>query len=154
MKFRLIRQQDFTTGLFFLVTGSLFAWGSLSYKIGTAMRMGPGYFPLVLGALLAVIGLFLAARNARVDLTREESQLIEKPCLRSLLLIGVAMLVFAFSLQSLGLIVATVGLVVVSGIASQAFCWKEIGVLSTSLAAFASIVFSWALGLPLQVFPA
>jgi hypothetical protein len=154
MKLRLIRQQDFTAGLFFLITGALFAYGSLAYKLGSAMRMGPGYFPLALGLLLALIGLVIAARNARVELDQDEASLIEKPCLRSLLLIGVAMLIFAFALQILGLIIATVALVVISGIAYRSFCWKEISALSTGLAAFASIVFSWALGLPLQVFPA
>lgn len=154
MKLRLIRQQEFAAGLFFFITGALFAYGSLAYKLGSAMRMGPGYFPLALGLLLALIGVTLAARNARLELSRDEASLIEKPCLRSVLLIGVAMLIFAFTLQTLGLIVATIGLVVVSGIAYRAFCWKEISALSASLAAFSSIVFSWALGLPLQVFPA
>lgn len=154
MKIHPIRHRDFAAGLFFLTVGGLFAWASSAYKLGTAMRMGPGYFPLVLGLLLALLGLLLLARNARFSLGADRSRLIEKPCLRSLSLIGVSMLAFAFALQTAGLVVATVALVAVSGIAYRAFRWREISLLSGGLAAFAVVVFAYGLGLPLQVLPA
>lgn len=154
MKIRLIRQRDFAAGLFFLILGALVAQGATAYNIGNAMRMGPGYFPLVLGVLQALIGLTLVVRNARISLVHDRSRWIEKPCLRSLSLIGLAMLVFAFALQTAGLVVATLGLVAISGVAYKSFCWKELGLLSGSLAAFVVIVFAWGLGLPLQVLPA
>ena len=49
-------QKDFFSGLMFLVVGGAFAWGATSYSIGTGARMGPGYFPLLLGVLLAILG--------------------------------------------------------------------------------------------------
>jgi Tripartite tricarboxylate transporter TctB family len=49
-------QKDFFAGLMFLVVGALFAIGATRYNVGTAARMGPGYFPLLLGILLAVLG--------------------------------------------------------------------------------------------------
>jgi hypothetical protein len=154
MKIRLIGQRDFAAGLLFFTFGSLIAWSSTSYQIGTAMRMGPGYFPFVLGLLLALLGLLVIARNARLDLGHEESRRIEKPCLRSLSLIGISMLVFAFALHTAGLVVATVGLVVISGIAYRSFSWQELGLLSGALASFAVLVFAYGLGLPLPVLPA
>ena len=53
-------QKDFLSGLMFLVVGGIFAWGATSYSIGTGARMGPGYFPLLLGVLLAVLGAIVA----------------------------------------------------------------------------------------------
>lgn len=151
--FRLIRQQDFAAGLLFLVLGVGVAWGSTAYKLGTAMRMGPGYFPLLLGIAQALLGMVLIARNLRFDLGSEDPSLVERPCLRSLALIGISMLVFAFALQKAGLIVATIGLVVISGWAYPAFRWKELGLLGIVLASFASLVFAYGLGLPLRIFP-
>ena len=53
-------QKDFYSGLMFAVVGAAFALGSTNYSIGTAARMGPGYFPLVLGILLALLGVGIA----------------------------------------------------------------------------------------------
>ena len=52
-------QKDFFAGLMFMGVGGAFAWGATTYNIGTGARMGPGYFPLILGILLAVIGLVI-----------------------------------------------------------------------------------------------
>ena len=48
--------RSFLSGLMFLVVGGIFAWGATSYSIGTGARMGPGYFPMMLGILLALLG--------------------------------------------------------------------------------------------------
>ncbi|MDP3170649.1 MAG: tripartite tricarboxylate transporter TctB family protein, partial [Polaromonas sp.] len=49
-------QKDFFAGLMFMGVGVAFAWGATNYNVGTGARMGPGYFPLMLGVLMAVIG--------------------------------------------------------------------------------------------------
>jgi hypothetical protein len=49
-------QVDFFAGLMFLVVGGLFAIGAQKYNVGSAARMGPGYFPMLLGILLAILG--------------------------------------------------------------------------------------------------
>jgi len=49
-------QKDFFSGLLFMGVGVAFAWGATTYTVGTGARMGPGYFPLMLGVLLAVLG--------------------------------------------------------------------------------------------------
>jgi len=154
MKIRLIRHQDFVAGLMFCSVGLATAYASSNYALGTAMRMGPGYFPLVLGILLAGLGVVQAAHSLKLDISSDESRLIEKPCLRSLSLIGAGMLLFAFSLSTAGLLLSTLGLVVISGIAYRQFRWHELGLLSTGLAIFAVTVFVYGLGLPFQVLPA
>lgn len=154
MKIRLIRHQDFVAGLMFCTAGLATAYASSNYALGTAMRMGPGYFPLVLGLLLAGLGVVQAAHSLKLDISSDESRLIEKPCLRSLSLIGAGMLLFAFSLSTAGLLLSTLGLVIISGIAYRQFRWHELGLLSTGLAIFAVTVFVYGLGLPFQVLPA
>ena len=55
-------QKDFFSGLMFMLVGIAFAWGATSYNVGTGARMGPGYFPLVLGVLMAFLGLVIAIK--------------------------------------------------------------------------------------------
>ena len=56
----LVSQRDFLSGLMFMIVGSSFAWGAVDYEIGQAARMGPGYFPLILGVILAILGAIIA----------------------------------------------------------------------------------------------
>src|SRR3954471_22847484 len=60
-------QKDFFSGLMFLVVGIAFAWGATSYTVGEGARMGPGYFPLILGCVLAAIGLFVLFESMVVE---------------------------------------------------------------------------------------
>ena len=53
-------QKDFFSGLLYTLVGAAFAYGATSYNIGTGARMGPGYFPLLLGSILAIIGASIA----------------------------------------------------------------------------------------------
>jgi len=55
----ILSQKDFFAGLLYAVVGGAFAIGATGYNLGTAARMGPGYFPLMLGVLLGVIGLYI-----------------------------------------------------------------------------------------------
>ena len=60
-------QKDFLSGLMFLAVGGIFAWGATSYPIGTGARMGPGYFPLLLGVLLAILGAIILLGSLIVE---------------------------------------------------------------------------------------
>ena len=60
-------QQDFFAGLMFLVVGGGFAWGATTYNVGTGARMGPGYFPLMLGILLAILGAIIMLKALVVE---------------------------------------------------------------------------------------
>lgn len=151
MHFRINNHQNFFTGIFFSTLGSIVAYGSLKYPLGSAMRMGPGYFPLLLAATLVVIGLFVIAQALAID--NAETRRIESLSLRPITLIAAGVLLFAFSVQSLGLIVATIGLVTVSGVAYKGFRWSELAILGLTLSAFAVGVFAYGLRLPFQALP-
>ena len=56
-------QRDFTAGLLFSAFGVAFAWGATTYNVGSGARMGPGYFPLIVGILIAVMGVLITARS-------------------------------------------------------------------------------------------
>ena len=60
-------QKDFFAGLMFMVVGGSFAWGATKYTIGEGARMGPGYFPLLLGIVLALLGAFILFESLVVD---------------------------------------------------------------------------------------
>jgi TctA family transporter len=151
MHIRIISRQDFLAGLFFTLLGALVAAGSFKYAMGTAMRMGPGYFPLTLAALLVAIGLFVLTHSLTLD--RANAQAVEPFALRPITLVAAGVLIFAFTVQSFGLIVATIGLVTVSGVAYQGFRWSELAILGATLSVFAVGVFSYGLSLPFQALP-
>ena len=60
-------QKDFFSGVMFAVVGVAFAWGATTYNVGNGARMGPGYFPLMLGILMAVIGLVIMFTGLTVE---------------------------------------------------------------------------------------
>ena len=62
---KLASQKDFFSGLMFTIVGGSFAMGATSFEVGTAARMGPGYFPLLLGVLLTILGILIAGQSFR-----------------------------------------------------------------------------------------
>lgn len=151
MQLRINNRRDFFAGLFFSTLGVLVGTGSLEYSLGNAMRMGPGYFPLILAASLVGIGLFVLVHSVAIN--HRESHQVEAFALRPITFVAAGILIFAFSVHSLGLIVATLGLVIVSGVAYEGFRWRELTLLGLSLSAFAVGVFSYGLSLPFQALP-
>ena len=132
-------QQNLVAGLMFSSTGAAFALGAREYDMGTAGRMGPGYFPLVLGVILAVLGILIAFQSFGSQ--RRESEDIGDIAWRPLCFIIGANLIFGLLLGGLpsvgipamGLIVAIVGLTFVAMMASE-FCIKRAVILSAILA--------------------
>src|SRR5688572_15221992 len=93
------RPRDFTAGLLFTGIGIAFAWWSRDYALGTLRQMGPGFFPLVLGSLLAVIGLFKCAAALF-----GEGERFEPFSWRPLLLVAGASAAFALLIRGAGLV--------------------------------------------------
>lgn len=152
-------EKDFFAGLMFLVLGGGFAWGATSYTIGTGARMGPGYFPLLVGALLAVIGV-LVMLKAMVIETQDGARvgafawkplffILGANLLFGILLVGLP----ALGIPGMGLIVAIYGLAIVASLAGEEFNFKEALILATVLAVGSYVVFVWALNLTLPVWP-
>lgn len=140
--------RDFCAGLIFLFFGALAAYIARDYPMGSAVRMGPGYFPYLLGILLALLGVVICIKSLLIHGER-----IESANLRALLLVLGAVGVFAGTIESAGIVIATALLVGVGAAASPESRLHEVAILIVFLLALAVGVFTYALGLPFKIFP-
>ena len=138
--------RDFWSGVFFCASGVAAVAFARGYPMGTTMRMGPGYFPTMLGGLLALIGLVLMVRALL-----QPGPTVGRLAYSKLGLVTVSNVLFALLLRRLGLVAALILLVVVSAYASKRFRWPVATALAVGLAIGSSIVFVWLLGLPIPV---
>ncbi len=153
-------QKDFFSGLMFIVVGGAFALGASTYTIGNGARMGPGYFPLVLGVLLAIIGIAVTFTSMVVE--TEDGDKVGKFAWKPLFFIIAANLVFGASigglpligLKPLGLIVGIYLLTYIASHAGEEHNVKEVAVLATILAALSYVAFIMLLKLQFPVWPA
>jgi hypothetical protein len=152
-------QKDFFSGLVFVVVGIAYAIGATNYKIGDGARMGPGYFPLLLGILLAVLGAVVIFKAMVVETV--DGDKVGSFAWKPLFFIIAANLSFGVLLgglpsikfPSFGLIVAIYALVPIAAYAGDEFKFKEVFVLATILAALSYIAFIWMLKLQFPVWP-
>ncbi len=153
-------QKDFFCGLMFMTVGVMFAWGASTYSIGTGARMGPGYFPLLLGVLLAIIG--AAVTFTALVVETEGGGKIGKWAWKPLFCIISANVIFGILLAGLpsiklpafGLIVGIYALVFVASIAEAGWKFKTTFILATILAIGSYLAFVVALKLQFPVWPA
>jgi len=138
--------KDFWAGILYLAVGGAAALTSMRYGMGSAVRMGPGYFPTVLGLLLALIGL---ASLVRSFFRRGEA--ITPFAWRALALVLGGILLFGLLVGGAGLVPALLLLVVMSAWASVYFKLKTTLILAACTTVFSVVVFVKALGVPLQV---
>jgi Tripartite tricarboxylate transporter TctB family len=141
--------KDFWSGVMFIVFAAVALLAARGYSLGSAGRMGPGYFPLLLGLVLVAIGSLLIARSFAFT-----GEPVGRLHFVSLAKIALAVCLFAVSIQSLGLVAALALVTIVSAWAGREFRLFEAGLLAAVLAAFAVGVFVYALRLPLPVWPA
>jgi hypothetical protein len=138
--------KDFYAGLVFILVGIAFIWLARDYGFGTARRMGPAYFPIVLSGILICIGLVIGVRGVAV--TEDPPQGFT---FKGLALVTISTVMFGVLVRTAGVPVATAVLVCISAAASQRFNWKPTLVLAIGLAVFCVVVFVYALGLPMPV---
>jgi hypothetical protein len=142
--------KDFWAGLMFLGIGGFFTiWALVNYQMGSAVRMGPAYFPAVLGGLLAFLGLLVLIESLAV-----EGPPVPKISLRPLILISVACVVYGYLMKPLGLVLATAALVYISAFGGHEFKWREVTILYVILIIFSVLVFVKGLTLPFPICPA
>ena len=153
-------QKDFFSGLVFVVVGIAYAIGATNYGIGDGARMGPGYFPLLLGVLLAILGVVVIFKAMVVETV--DGDKVGSFAWKPLFFIIAANLVFGILLGGLpsikfpafGLIVAIYALVIISAMGGDEFVLKEVVVLATILAVLSYVAFIWLLKLQFPVWPA
>ena len=152
-------QRDFFSGLMFLAAGMAFAIGAKNYHIGDAARMGPGYFPLMLGTVLAILGLAIIFKALTVP--TENGDKIGKFAWKPLTYIISANLLFgvmigglpSIGLPPMGMIAGIFALTIVASLAGDTFKLKEVLVLSTILSVGSYLAFVKLLALQFPVWP-
>jgi Tripartite tricarboxylate transporter TctB family len=147
---KIVRQKDFASGLLYIILGIAFAITSYGYRMGTASRMGPGYFPFWLGVLMAVIGALVLLGSVR---PHAEPETMERWALRPLFIVLASVVVFGLLLDTLGLVLSLIMLVVGSSLASHEFTWRATLINTVVLIAFSLVVFVYALNLQFPVWP-
>jgi hypothetical protein len=140
--------REFWAGLMFIGFGLGFAIIGQNYQMGTAVRMGPAYFPTILGGLLAVLGVAIV-----IDGLVEEGPKVPRFYFKPLILILLAIVLFGMLLKPLGLVICAAILIGVGALGGLDFRWKEVVILFVVLAVFSVYVFVKALGLPIPVWP-
>ena len=140
--------KDFWSGVLFVLIGAAALALSAKYSLGTAARMGPGYFPRILGILMIVLGAIIVLRSLRVS----------GPPLpgwkwRPVLVILGSVIVFGLVVNWLGLVLSTMLLIVLSSAASTEFRPKEAVISGVLLAALAVSVFIIGLKLQMGIWP-
>lgn len=153
-------QKDFFSGLMFMGVGAAFAWGATTYKVGEGARMGPGYFPLILGVLMAILGIAITFKSLVVETVGGDK--IGKWAWKPLVYIIAANLLFgvllgglpSIKLPAMGLIVGIYVLTFVASMAETGWKVKNTFILATVLAVGSYIAFVKVLKLQFAVWPA
>ena len=140
--------KDFWAGVLFIVLGGGACLIALNYTMGSAGRMGPGYFPRSLGLLLALLGLILVLRSFKL-----EGEKILFPTMKPLAIVLVSVFVFGIAVNFLGLVISTILLVLIASTAAHDYSWKESIIASIALAVFVVIAFRYGLKLQLPTWP-
>lgn len=156
---RIKSQKDFFSGLMFTVVGGAFAYGATGYSIGTGGRMGPGYFPLLLGVILAILGAIIMFKALAVETANGDK--IGQWAWKPLFLIIAANLIFgimigglpAIGLPPMGLIAGIFALTLVASLAGDRFKLKEVLILAVILSIGSYGAFILLLKLQFPVWP-
>jgi hypothetical protein len=138
--------KDLWSGLIFIAVGLGGIAIARDYPMGRALKMGPAFFPTILAALLVLIGALVLVRAFAIEGTGARDW-----AFRGAPIVLGGMVVFAMLLRGVGLALSIVVLVVVSAAASIRFRLSAAAILAVCLAAFCSLVFVVALGLPMPI---
>ncbi|MCV0424174.1 MAG: tripartite tricarboxylate transporter TctB family protein [Roseibium sp.] len=142
-----LRSRNRVTGLVMSAIGAFVIYEALSYNLGTAARMGPGFLPLGLGILIIVFGVLVAVVNDDGD--EAAVGIVWRP----VVLVLSALLAFALLIEPAGLMAATAALVFISGHADPSHTWRSLTGLFLFLLISVYLVFGIALSIPFKLVP-
>ena len=150
MKIR--NEQNFWAGLMFLAFGVGFVVIARDYDMGSAQRMGPAYFPTILGSLLSILGLLIAFISLGPD--KRDDARVQKFHFDALGWVLGSVIAFGLLLRPAGLVVALLALVLISGLGSHDRNFRQLVILAVGLVLLVLAVFIYGLGLTIPVWPA
>ena len=145
---KLSHPKDFFAGIMFIAFGAFGMYMAFDYPLGTAARMGPGYFPRVLGGIMVVLGAILSLRSFKL-----EGAPISGFAWKAILLVLGGVVLFGAIVMKVGLVLATTALIFVTGLASKEFNVKESAISSIVLSVVAVGLFIMGLKLQFPIFP-
>ena len=143
---RVRNPQDFWAGILFIVFGGLALWFGRTYAIGTLNKMGPGFLPVALSIGLLGIGALLVLRALAID-----GPAIEKSQMLPQLFILAAIVVFALTIERLGLALAVGAVTITASLANRSMHWFETIALAVGLAVLCVVLFVQLLGQPFLI---
>jgi putative tricarboxylic transport membrane protein len=139
----ILNNKDVWAGLLLIAIGAAAILMARNYAFGTALRMGPGFFPIVLGGLLILSGLYTLASGLR---SGEAIKGFWSP--RALIILPLSLVLFGVLMEHGGFVLAMLVLIFASATASTEFKFVEVLWFSLALTALCVAVFVWGLGLP------
>jgi hypothetical protein len=138
--------KDVSAGLLFIAIAALFALGTQDLDLGTARRLGPGAFPLILAGMLGLLGVIIVLKGIRNPAVHD----MTLPW-RGIVLIALAPILFGLTVRGLGLVASIAIVVAVSAYASHRMSLKLAAALVVGLTSFCVLVFHVGLGLPVRL---
>jgi len=144
MKLEWRTNKDLWAGLHYIAVGAAGWWFALDYPFGSALRMGPGYFPIVLSALMILMGIYVLVLGLR----KEHEKIQGNWSIRALIVLPLGTVVFGVLMEEAGFIPAMAALIPVSAAAGRDFKWVEVILLTIGLTIACALGFIWGLGLP------
>lgn len=146
MSFASFNRWEVAVAGLFVLLGAYIVWQASFYPIGTLTRMGPGFFPIIIGVALIVLGVALMA-----EVARSEAPPPELP-VRAIGFVAAGLTGFAIMVDRVGLVPATLVLVVLALLADERPSWKLIAGVSAGLMAIGYFIFHLAFRIPFEPF--
>ncbi|MDI6809553.1 MAG: tripartite tricarboxylate transporter TctB family protein [Candidatus Eisenbacteria bacterium] len=143
MKLEFRNNKDFWAGMMLIGIGAAAIFIARDYRFGSTLRMGPGYFPSVLGGILILFGIYVMAMGLR-----RNEKIKGRWSIRALIVLPLSIVLFGVLMKHAGLIPALAVLIFGSAAAGREFKFVEVLLLTLVLTGFSVAVFVWGLGLP------
>lgn len=141
---RIMMGVDRLAGLVFILLGAVFLWLGVDFGFGSMLRMGPGFFPVILSGLLIAAGFVISGKSLVAD------EAVKMPRVGPMARVLGAMVIFAAFMQPLGSYLTLPVVVLLAASASPAFRWRSALPLAAGLTLCSDLIFRVALGLPLH----
>jgi hypothetical protein len=141
-------KQEFLSGLTLIGFGIAGLVIARNYPMGTAFRMGPGYFPMVLSGLLVAIGLIVAG-----GALRSGQGAMSGIAWRPLIVVTAATVLFGLLINAGGLLLATLVMALASRLARPGYPWGETIALAVALSGMCAAIFYFGLKVQMPLLP-
>lgn len=153
MRLKIKNVQDFWCAMLFIALGALAVYLSRDYEMGSALQMGPGYFPTWLGGILIGFGVVIGMLSFRIAGEDDEELALASWAFRPWLSLTAALVVFALMMEAdVGFVPSLMALVIGCALAHKDVHWRETLLLSVAVTASAVAIFSYGLNMPYPLF--